>query len=170
PNGDVVNDYRSGSRWNGPAPIGGTAEKALAWPSTQAAPRQPPSPRPSCSSTPGESSPTTTPDPLSGVARPRCPAPRALAHRSPGAGMGHRSTSSSPTATSPPTTYPDPAGEGPSAPAASRLTAPLLPTPLATAPPPADPMSCSSLPTERLPTTGTSTAGTVPIIFPASAR
>jgi serine/threonine protein kinase len=30
PNGSVVNDYLSGSRWNGPAPIGGTAEKGSA--------------------------------------------------------------------------------------------------------------------------------------------
>ena len=139
PNGDVVNDYLSGSRWKGPAPIGGTAGKGsgLAF-------------------YPGGSTPATRAPAVVFVN-----ARGQLAHDyfEPSGWHGPAALPGAPRAGSPIAwsgdgtsvyfierngdvvthTYPDPAGEGPSAPAASRLTAPLLATPPVTAPPPGRP-------------------------------
>jgi hypothetical protein len=96
PNGDVVNDYISGSRWKGPYELGGTAEadSGLAF-------------------SPGSSTAGTRPAVIfvnasgnlsydyfaSGWHGPAvCPVPRRPAPRSPGAETGRRSISSSPTA------------------------------------------------------------------------
>ena len=118
----------------GQAPTRSAASQkpALAWPSHPVAAR-PTLAQPLFSWTPAAGSSTTT-TPRAGMARACCRAPRGPAHRSPGAGMVRRPTSSSPTARSPPTTSPVRAGKAPTAPAAPPPGAQPLPTPPATAP------------------------------------